>query len=78
MPGINDDEASLAKLSDFIAALGNVERVEVLPYHRLALTKYADLGIKYPIPDIMEPSAASVAKAQKILQVEKYQKYQKK
>ncbi len=78
VPGINDDEASLAKLSDFIAALGNVERVEVLPYHRLALPKYADLGIKYPIPDIMEPSSASVAKAKKILQVEKYQKYQKK
>ena len=78
MPGINDDGSSLKKLGNFIAELGNVERVEVLPYHRLALHKYADLGIKYPISDIMEPSKASVAKAQTILQVEKYQKYQKK
>ncbi len=37
VPGLTDDEAELREMSDFIKSLGNVRRVEVLPYHTLGL-----------------------------------------
>ena len=75
MPGINDDEESLGKTGEFVASLGNVQRLEILPYHRMAMHKYEDLGIAYQIPDIPEPSKETVAKAQQILNTEAYQGY---
>ena len=75
VPGINDDEESLRKTGEFVASLGNVQRLEILPYHRMAMHKYEDLGIAYQIPDIPEPSKEAVAKAQQILNTEAYQGY---
>ena len=75
VPGINDDEESLGKTGEFVASLGNVQRLEILPYHRMAMHKYEDLGIAYQIPDIPEPSKEAVAKAQQILNTEAYQGY---
>lgn len=75
VPGINDDEESLRRTGEFVATLGNVQRFEVLPYHRMAIHKYEDLGIKYRIPDIPEPDSESVARANRILNTEAYQGY---
>jgi pyruvate formate lyase activating enzyme len=35
VPGLTDDMDDLAKTAEFAAGLGNVERVEVLPFHQL-------------------------------------------
>lgn len=77
VPGINDDTDSLHRLGDFIASLGNVRRLEVLPYHRMAIAKYEELGITYPIPDVPEPDEAGIARAEKLLETQKYQGYRK-
>lgn len=47
VPGINDDEAHVLKLKNFASKLKNVERVELLPYHSMAMSKYKDLDIEY-------------------------------
>lgn len=47
VPGINDDEAHVLKLKNFASKIKNVERVELLPYHSMAMSKYKDLGIEY-------------------------------
>lgn len=75
VPGINDDEDSLRGLGAFIAGLGNVRRLEVLPYHRMAIAKYEELGIAYPIPDVPEPDEAGIARAEMLLGVPKYLGY---
>jgi pyruvate formate lyase activating enzyme len=33
-----------------------VERVEVLPFHRLGAAKYAELGLRFPLADTEPPS----------------------
>ncbi len=68
VPGISDDDDYLARTRDFIRTLGNVKRVDVLPYHALALAKYQQLGIDYPLKDIKSPSPERVANAKKILE----------
>ena len=67
VPKINDDEESLIKLRGFIDSLSNVEKVEILPYHTMGVSKYKELGIKYPLEGIETPSREQVELANKIL-----------
>lgn len=72
VPGISDNDAYLTKTRDFIRTLSNVHRVEVLPYHSLAIPKYQELGIPYPLMDTPMPTAERVQNARTILECEKY------
>jgi pyruvate formate lyase activating enzyme len=63
VPGLTDDPANVAGVADIVAGLGNVERVEVLGYHRLGVTKYAELGLRYPLDGVEPPTAAQLAAA---------------
>ena len=75
VPGISDDDSALMRTRDFIRTLGNVERIDVLPYHPLALAKYQQLGIDYPLKDVKSPSAERVANANTILETAKYTRW---
>lgn len=60
VPGITLDEEALAELGKFISTLSNVKKVEVLPYHSLAIPKYDELKIDYPLretPDATQEQA---------------------
>jgi len=57
VPGLTDDLDDLAKTADFAAGLGNVERVEVLPFHQLGRFKWERLGLDYKLHDVAAPSA---------------------
>lgn len=67
VPGGSDNDELLFKTREFIDTLHNVEKVEVLPYHALALAKYQDLGIDYVLKDVKSPSPERIANAKKIL-----------
>ena len=75
VPGITDNDDYLTQTRDFIRTLHNVERVEILPYHGLAITKYKDLGIPYPLEKTESPTVERVENARKILECEKYTKW---
>ena len=47
VPGKTDSEEYIRELGKFIKTLNNVEKVELLPYHLLGVSKYETLGIKY-------------------------------
>lgn len=72
VPGITDNDEYLIQTRDFIRTLGNVQRVEVLPYHGLGAMKYNDLGIDYVLKDTNSPTAERVQNARKILECAKY------
>src|SRR5699024_4689699 len=52
IPGVTDQEEDLRQLADFIHSLSNVEKVEVLPYHRLGVYKWEELGLEYPLEGV--------------------------
>ena len=60
VPGWTDDPGNVAALARFTASLGNVERVDVLPFHALGAPKYAALGLDYPCGAVVPPSAEQV------------------
>jgi pyruvate formate lyase activating enzyme len=63
VPGLTDDLDDLAKTAAFAASLGNVERVEVLPFHQLGRFKWERLGLEYTLGDTEPPSQDLVDRA---------------
>ncbi|MEV0267819.1 pyruvate formate-lyase-activating protein [Hamadaea sp. NPDC050747] len=60
VPGWTDDAEQAAGIAEFAAALGNVERVDVLPFHRLGVPKYERLGLRFPLDGVAPPTAEIV------------------
>ncbi len=63
VPGLTDDAETIGEVAGACADMGCVERVDVLPYHRLGEHKYAELGIDYPLAGTPPPAPAAVAAA---------------
>src|SRR5678815_4993497 len=55
VPGLTDDENDINQLAAFAAELGNVERVDVLPFHQMGRYKWEKLGIEYTLNDVNPP-----------------------
>lgn len=58
VPGRTDDPAAVDGLAGFVAGLTNVDRVDVLPFHKLGAAKYDALGIPFPLRDTPVPEPA--------------------
>lgn len=54
MPGFTDEGKD--KLKEYIHSLKTVEKIEVLPYHTMGVFKWKDLGLKYELEDMKEPT----------------------
>lgn len=63
VPGLTDDAKDIAEIAKFAAGLGNVERVEVLPFHQLGRFKWKELGLDYQLRDVEPPTAEAVERA---------------
>jgi pyruvate formate lyase activating enzyme len=55
VPGWTDEENDIAQIASFAAELGNVERVDVLPFHQMGRYKWEKLGIDYKLSDVKPP-----------------------
>jgi pyruvate formate lyase activating enzyme len=60
VPGLTDEPREVDRVAAFTAGLGNVERVDVLPFHKLGAPKYAKLGIPFPLAGTPAPSSELV------------------
>lgn len=67
VPGITFDREELTGLGHFLAALSNVEKLEVLPYHALGKVKYDQLGIDYVLGDTPQLTKEQAKEAEKII-----------
>ncbi len=67
VPGLTDDPEHIAQVAAISAWMGDVvQRVEVLPYHTMALDKYEALGKEYPLPGTPTPTQEQVEQAVRI------------
>jgi pyruvate formate lyase activating enzyme len=67
VPGLTDGADDIARLADFAAGLGPVvKQVDVLPYHRLGMHKWAELGRRYPLADTEPPTQDQIDAAVRI------------
>lgn len=70
VPTITDNENDLKELGLFLSKLNNLKALDVLPYHNMAIPKYENLGIEYPLMDIMPADKTSILKARDIILTE--------
>ncbi len=52
VPTITYNKKYLEKLGEFLATLDNIKALDVLKYHNMAVPKYENLNIQYPLKDI--------------------------
>jgi pyruvate formate lyase activating enzyme len=60
VPGLTDDRDDIAKIAGFVAGLGNVARVDVLPFHQMGRFKWKRLDLTYTLEERKPPSAELV------------------
>jgi pyruvate formate lyase activating enzyme len=66
VPGLTDDAGDMAQIAAFAASLGNVKRLEVLPFHQMGRFKWSTLGIRYALEHVQPPSAQALESACRI------------
>ena len=59
VPGVTDDDENVKRVAHLVHSLG-LPGVDLLPYHRAGLAKYARLGVGYRLPDAEAPSGLAV------------------
>lgn len=73
VPGVNDKEEYFTKIGEFMGCLNNVKALDVLPYHDMAIPKYENLGIEYPLKGVPPLSKEDAIKARNTI-IEAYKK----
>ncbi|MBA4011696.1 MAG: pyruvate formate-lyase 1-activating enzyme [Phenylobacterium sp.] len=63
VPGLTDVPEEMARLAEYAASLGIVERVEILPFHQMGRYKWERLGLEYALGETQPPTAIAVAEA---------------
>ncbi|WP_448604022.1 pyruvate formate-lyase-activating protein [Thermoleptolyngbya sp.] len=56
VPGLTDDPDNVSGLAQFVARLKNVERVEILPFHKMGEYKWQQLGYDYQLSNTPTPT----------------------
>lgn len=68
IPGLNDDFNNIRATARFVRdRLPSAWGIEPLPYHRLGVSKYAALGLEYPMDDTPPPDALQMKTVREII-----------
>ena len=67
VPQITYNEKYLTQLGEFLATLKNIKALDVLHYHDMAIPKYENLGIDYPLKGIPPLNKDEALKARDII-----------
>jgi len=63
VPGLTDEKENIARIAEFAASLGSVERVDVLPFHQMGRFKWKELKLNYTLNNVQPPTAEAVENA---------------
>jgi pyruvate formate lyase activating enzyme len=68
IPHISDDEDNVRQVGMLASRMPNVERVDLLAYHKLGKDKYERLGRLNPMPETAEPSEDTLVEIKHLLE----------
>ncbi len=60
VPGYTDNPEEVSMIAKFASDLGNVERVDVLPFHQMGRFKWKELHLNYSLEMVEPPSIEEV------------------
>jgi len=67
VPGISDQPEHIEALAKHLSQFTNIERIELLPFHKMGEYKWEELDLEYKLKDVNEPSKESMTNALAIL-----------
>lgn len=56
VPTLTDDLQDISQIAKFAAGLGNIERVDILPFHQMGRFKWKTLGLNYTLENTEPPT----------------------
>ncbi|MEU9076992.1 pyruvate formate-lyase-activating protein [Kitasatospora sp. NPDC048538] len=63
VPHLTDPTENIEGVATFAASLGNVTRVDILPFHKLGAAKWRALELDFPLADTPDPTPDRTAEA---------------
>ncbi len=66
VPGLTDNRKNIEGLAKFVSELDHVERVEILPFHKMGEEKYVRSGIPYKLANTPVPTSVEINQARGI------------
>ena len=63
VPTINDNDEYYRELGKFLATLDSIKALDMLPYHNMAEPKNENLGLKYPLKDVLPTTKEQIVHA---------------
>ncbi|MBM7557602.1 pyruvate formate-lyase-activating protein [Halanaerobacter jeridensis] len=67
VPGITDDLDKIKELASYLKSLSYLKKVQLLPYHRLGVHKWEELGLDYQLSETEPPSEEKLEKIKEII-----------
>ncbi|MDD3570615.1 MAG: pyruvate formate-lyase-activating protein [Lachnospiraceae bacterium] len=67
VPNLTDSDEHIRGLRNYIATIPNVEKVELLPYHTLGVSKYEGMGISYPLKKVSPMNKEKIKNLQNMI-----------
>lgn len=64
VPGYSDFEEDIRALGKTLGGYRSIQRVEILPYHRLGVHKYEAMGLDYQLKDVKENTPEQLKRAE--------------
>ena len=67
IPGTNDSAGSILKLKELLRPYKCVKKCELLPFRKLCVSKYSQLGLEFPLVDLPEAVPEKVRQLEELL-----------
>ncbi len=68
VPGLSDKETYIDGLGQYLSQFDNIDRIELLPFHKMGEYKWEELGLSYELKDTQEPTDEVMKQATRILE----------
>lgn len=66
-PNITDNEQYVTKLKEFLSKYNNIERIDLLPFKNICISKYENLGLDFKMKDTKLTPIEQVQKLKKMV-----------
>lgn len=67
IPGVNDRDSDINDLASLLKSLDRNVEIDILPYHKLGIAKWEELGMQYGLKSVVEPTQGDMGRMRKQL-----------
>lgn len=67
VPGLTDSEESIRKIAEIAKSFKNLQKIELLPFKKICMTKYDKMGIPFPLEHVPECKKDTIERLEKLL-----------